>query len=160
MAVGRDSRHYAVEALCCGGGSVHVRYITDSGGLALEGQLKWFEEFLPGGPMMFPCWFAVPDGMVAREGVALEKHIRRESGEHVVCARKLGAHQFPLGLLHVDDKFCHVWVGFPQFLEAEDEFYPLGLVQDGSVLLEVVEDCSERDAGVKIPKDTQLLDPR
>ena len=69
-------------------------------------------------------------------------------------------HLFFLGLIHVDDELGHAWVGLPQFVEAEDEFYPRGPVQDGAVLLEVVEDCSDRDAGVKRPGDAQLLDPR
>ena len=40
VAVGRDSGYDTVEALCCDGGSEHVRSITGSGGFALEGQLK------------------------------------------------------------------------------------------------------------------------
>ena len=55
-----------------------------------------------------------------------------------------------LGLLHVDDKLGHAWVGLPQFVEAEDEFYPRGPVQAGAVLLEVVEDCLYRDVGVNV----------
>ena len=161
MSVGSgDAGHYAVEALCRSGGSEHVRCIAGSGGLALEVQLKWFEEFLLGVPMLVPYWFVVPDGAVAREVVSLEKPIRRESGEHVVCDQKLGAHQFLLGLLHVDDKLCHAQVGLPQFVEAGDEFYPRRPVQARAVLLEVFEDFSDRDAGVKCPGDAQLLDPR
>ena len=45
-------------------------------------------------------------------------------------------------------------------MEAEDEFYPRGTVQAGAVLLEVIEDGSDRDAGVERPGDAQLLDPR
>ena len=38
-AVGTDAGHYAVEALCCGGGSKNFRCIAGSGGIALEDQL-------------------------------------------------------------------------------------------------------------------------
>ena len=51
-------------------------------------------------------------------------------------------------------------IGLPQFVEAEDEFYPHGPVQAGALLLEVIEDGSDQDAGVKRPGDAQLLDPR
>ena len=61
-----------------------MRCIAVSGGLALKGQLKWIEEFLPGGPLLIPYWFSVPDRAVAREGVGLENHVRRERGKHVV----------------------------------------------------------------------------
>ena len=110
--------------------------------------------------MLVPYWFAVPDGVVAREGVALEQYVCRESGEHVVRDRKLGAHRFLLCLLHVDDELCHAWVGLPQFVEADDDFYPRGPVQAGAVLIEVIKDCSDPDAGVKRLRDAQLLDPR
>ena len=43
MAVDRDARYDAVEVLCGGGGSKHVRGITGSGGFALERQLQWLE---------------------------------------------------------------------------------------------------------------------
>ena len=39
-------------------------------------------------------WFAVPDGAVAREGVALEQYVCRESGKHIVGDWQLGAHRF------------------------------------------------------------------
>ena len=65
-----------------------------------------------------------------------------------------------LGIFHVDNELGHTWVGLPQFVEAEDELHPHGPVYAGAVLLEVVEDCSDRDAGVKRPGDAQLLDPR
>ena len=65
-----------------------------------------------------------------------------------------------LGLFHVDNKLSHTWVRLPQFVEAEDDLHPRGPVNAGAVLLEVVEDCSDRDAGVKRPGDAQLLDPR
>ena len=39
VAVGRDAEYDSVEALCCGGGSKHVRSITGSGGFSLEGRL-------------------------------------------------------------------------------------------------------------------------
>ena len=45
-------------------------------------------------------------------------------------------------------------------MEADDEFYPRGPIQAGAVLLEVIEDGSDRDAGVERPGDAQLLDPR
>ena len=53
-----------------------------------------------------------------------------------------------------------MWVGLSQFVEAEDEFYPRGPIQAGAVLLELIDDCSDRDAGVKRPRDAQHLDPR
>ena len=45
-------------------------------------------------------------------------------------------------------------------MEAKDEFYPHGPVQARAALLEVIEDCYDRDAGVKRPVDAHLLDPR
>ena len=45
-------------------------------------------------------------------------------------------------------------------MESKDEFYPRGPVQAGAVPLEVIKDCSDRYAGVKRPRDAQLLDPR
>ena len=45
-------------------------------------------------------------------------------------------------------------------MEAEDEFYPHELIETGAVLLEVIKDGSDRDAGVERPGDAQLLDPR
>ena len=59
----------------------------------------------------------------------------------------------------VSRSICHTGVGLLQFVEAEDEFYPRGPVQAGAVLLEVIEDGSDRDAGVERPRDAQLLDP-
>ena len=160
MAAGSgEAGHYAVESLSCGVGSEHVRCIAGSCGLALEVQLKGFNEFLPGVPTLVPYWFAIPDGAVARGGVALGQHVSRESGEHAVRDRKLGTHRFFLGLLHVDDELGHAGVGLPQFVEAEDELHPRGLVQAGAVFLEVIEVCSDQDAGVKHPGDAQLLDP-
>ena len=129
-----------MESLIRGGGFKHVGCIACSCGLALEGQLKGFKELLPGVPTLVPYWFAVLDGAVAREGVAFEQHVRRESGKHVVCDRKFGTHRFLLGLFHVDDELCYAWVGLLNFVEAEDEFYPRGLVQAGAVLLEVIKD--------------------
>ena len=85
MAVDRDAGYDAVEALCGGSGSEHVWSITGSGGFALERQLQWLKELLPGGLFLVPHRLAIPDGIVAREGVGLEEHVRRESGEHVVC---------------------------------------------------------------------------
>ena len=146
----------SVASVC---GQVFSRGILVPPGTQNNSQMKGFKEFFPGVPTMVPYWFAVPNGVVSREGVALEQHVRRESGEHVVGDRKLGAHRFFLGLLHVDNELGHKWVVLPQFLEAEDEFYPRGLVQARDVLLEVVEDCSNRDVGVKRPGDAQLLDP-
>ena len=65
-----------------------------------------------------------------------------------------------MGILHVDNKLCHTGVGLLQVVEAEYKFYPRGPVQAGAVLLEVIEDCSYQDSGVKRPGDAQLLDPR
>ena len=44
-------------------------------------------------------------------------------------------------------------------MEAEDEFYPRWQIKAGAVLLKVIEDGSDRDAGVECPGDAQLLDP-
>ena len=44
-------------------------------------------------------------------------------------------------------------------MEAEDELHLRRQVQAGAVLLEMIEDCSDPDAGVKRPGDAQLLDP-
>ena len=65
-----------------------------------------------------------------------------------------------LGLFHVDNELGHTWVGLPRFVEAEDDLHPCGPVKAGSVLLDVAEDCYDRDAGVKRPGDAQLLDSR
>ena len=45
-------------------------------------------------------------------------------------------------------------------MDAEYELYPCRPVQAGAVLLEVIKDGSDRDAGVERPGDAQLLDPR
>ena len=45
-------------------------------------------------------------------------------------------------------------------MEVEDDLNPCGPVKARVVLLKLVEDCSDRNAGVKRPRDTQLLDPR
>ena len=42
-------------------------------------------------------------------------------------------------------------------MEAEDEFHSCRPVKAGSVLLEVVEDCSDVDAGVEGAGDAQIL---
>ena len=155
-----EAGHNAMESLRRSGGSEDVRRVSDNGGLALEGQLEGLKKFFSGVPTLVPNWFAVPDGEVAREGVAFEQHVRCESGQNVVGDWKLGAHRFFPGLFHVDNELGHTWVGIPQYVEAEDELHPRGPVKAGAFLLEVVEDCSDRDAGVKLTRDVQLLDPR